>query len=140
MVFFFLKIILEEISLLFVSVAFDPGKRTRLLSIALIVGLHVFIKAFKVVLPWRLRLKNLPAVQEIRVHSLGWEDPLEREWQPTPVLLPGEFHGQMILAGYSPWGWEGSNTTEYASFFFLGYIFINFCETCGFMYLVSTDT
>ena len=99
--------------------AFDPGKRTRLLSIALIVSLHVFIKAFKVELPWRLRLKNLPAVQEITVHSLGWEDPLEREWQPTPVLLPGEFHGQTILAGYRPWGWEESNTTEYASFFFL---------------------
>ena len=24
--------------------------------------------------------------------------------QPTPVLLPGEFHGQRSLAGYSPWG------------------------------------
>ena len=112
------KIVLEEISLLFFSMTFDPGKRTRLLSIALIVGLHVFIKAFKVALPWRLRLKNLPAVQEIRVHSLGWEDPLEREWQPTPVLLPGEFHGQTILAGYSPWGWEESDTTGYAIFFF----------------------
>ena len=27
-----------------------------------------------------------------------------RKWQPTPVLLPGEFHGQRSLAGYSPWG------------------------------------
>ena len=26
------------------------------------------------------------------------------EWQPTPVFLPGEFHGQRSLAGYSPWG------------------------------------
>ena len=25
-----------------------------------------------------------------------------REWQPTPVFLPGEFHGQRSLAGYSP--------------------------------------
>ena len=25
-------------------------------------------------------------------------------WQPTPVFLPGEFHGQRSLAGYSPWG------------------------------------
>lgn len=46
---------LEEISLLFFSVAFDPGKRTRLLTMALIVDLLVFIKAFKVALPWRLR-------------------------------------------------------------------------------------
>ena len=27
-----------------------------------------------------------------------------REWQPTQVFLPGEFHGQRSLAGYSPWG------------------------------------
>ena len=32
-------------------------------------------------------VKNLPAVQEIQVPSLGWEDPLEREWQPTLVFL-----------------------------------------------------
>ena len=30
--------------------------------------------------------------------------PWRREWQPIPVFLPGEFHGQRILAGYSPWG------------------------------------
>ena len=28
----------------------------------------------------------------------------ERKWQPTPIFLPGEFHGQRRLAGYSPWG------------------------------------
>ena len=27
-----------------------------------------------------------------------------RKWQPTPVFLPGKFHGQRNLAGYSPWG------------------------------------
>ena len=27
-----------------------------------------------------------------------------RAWQPTPVFLPGESHGQRSLAGYSPWG------------------------------------
>ena len=30
--------------------------------------------------------------------------PWRRPWQPTPVLLPGEFHGQRSLAGYCPWG------------------------------------
>ena len=49
-------------------------------------------------------VKNLPAIWEIQVLSLGWDDPLEKEWQPTPVFLPGEFHGQRSLAGYSPWG------------------------------------
>ena len=34
---------------------------------------------------------------------------------PTPVFLPGEFHGQRSLAGYSPWGCKESDTTERAS-------------------------
>ena len=38
--------------------------------------------------------------------------PRRREWQPTPVFLPGEFHGQRSLAGYSPWGHKDSDTTE----------------------------
>ena len=48
--------------------------------------------------------KNLPAVWETWVQSLGWEDSLEKEWQPTPVFLPGESHGPGSLAGDSPWG------------------------------------
>ena len=49
------------------------------------------------------------------VHSvgdLGWEDPLERERLPTPVFLPGEFHGQRSLAGCSPWGHKELDMTE----------------------------
>ena len=49
-------------------------------------------------------VKNLPAVQETQVQSLGREDPLEKGMVPTPVFLPGESHGQRSLAGYSPWG------------------------------------
>ena len=37
-------------------------------------------------------------MQETRVQSLAQEDPLEREWQPTSVFLPGEFHGQRNVA------------------------------------------
>ena len=33
-----------------------------------------------------------------------WRFPWRRKWQPTPVLLSGEFHGQRSLVGYSPWG------------------------------------
>ena len=33
-------------------------------------------------------------------------------WQPTPVLLPGECHGQRSLVGYCPWGCKDSETTE----------------------------
>ena len=35
-------------------------------------------------------VKNLPAMRKIWVWYLGWEDPLEEAWQPTPVFLPGE--------------------------------------------------
>ena len=38
--------------------------------------------------------------------------PWRRAWQPTPVFLPGESHGQRSLRGYSPWGHEESDTTE----------------------------
>ena len=37
--------------------------------------------------------------------------PWRRKWQPTPVFLPEEFHGQKGLAGYSPWGCKVPNTT-----------------------------
>ena len=57
-------------------------------------------------------VKNLPAMQESQVHSLGQEDPWRREWQPTPVFLPGEFHGQKSLVGYSPWDRKESDSTE----------------------------
>ena len=41
-------------------------------------------------------------VQETRVPSLGQEDPLEKWWLPTSVFLPGKFHRQRSLVGYSP--------------------------------------
>ena len=45
-------------------------------------------------------VKNQPAMWETQVLSLSWEDPLETGMQPTPVFLPGEFHGQKSLVGY----------------------------------------
>ena len=48
-------------------------------------------------------VKHLPAMRETRVLSLGWGDPLEKEMAPPPVLLPGKFHGQRSLVGYSSW-------------------------------------
>ena len=55
---------------------------------------------------------NLPIIQETWVQSLGWEDPWRREWQPTPIFLPGQSHGQRSLADYSPWGCKESDTTD----------------------------
>ena len=46
------------------------------------------------------------------VRSLGWEDPLEEEMQPTEVFLPKKSHGQRSLVGYSPKGRKESDTTK----------------------------
>ena len=56
-------------------------------------------------------VKNLPAMRETWVRSLGWEDPLEKGTLSTPVFWPGEFHGL-----YSPWGHTESDTTELSVF------------------------
>ena len=40
------------------------------------------------------------------------------KWQPTPVFLPGESHGQRSLVGYSPWDHKESDTTERLHFHF----------------------
>ena len=57
-------------------------------------------------------VKRLPTMWETWVRSLGWEVLLEKERQPTPVLLPGKSYGQRSLAGYRPWGHKESDTTE----------------------------
>ena len=54
-----------------------------------------------------------PAMQETGVQSLGREEPLEKEMVPPPVFLHGETHGQRSLVGYSPWGHEELDTTEW---------------------------
>ena len=47
-------------------------------------------------------VKNVPAMQETWVQSLGRKDPLEKGMAPIPVFLPGEFHGQRNLASNDP--------------------------------------
>ena len=72
-------------------------------------------------------VRKLPAVQETRVRSLGWEDALEKEmvthasvltWTEVRLSLVSDdrgetlsSHGQRSLAGYSPWGRKESDTT-----------------------------
>ena len=62
-------------------------------------------------------IKNLPAVQETEVQSLGGKMPWRREWLPTPVFLPGEFHGHRRLVGYSPWDCNELDMTERPTLF-----------------------
>ena len=55
-------------------------------------------------------VKNLPAMQETWFDPWIGKIPWRRKWPPTPVFLPGEFHGQRSLVGYSPWGRKESDT------------------------------
>ena len=62
-------------------------------------------------------IKNPPAEQETFypwVGNIPWVEkiPWHRKWQPTPIFLPGESHGQRSLVGYSPWGHKELDMTE----------------------------
>ena len=61
-------------------------------------------------------VKNPPAMWETWVHPWVGNIPWRSKWLPTPVLWPGESHGQRSLAGYSPWGLRESDMTERLSF------------------------
>ena len=52
-----------------------------------------------------------PSARDVRDGSLT---PWRREWQPTPVFLPGESHAQRDLVGCSPRGHKDLEKTEHA--------------------------
>ena len=66
-------------------------------------------RVFQVTLATRLPMQE---TQEMPLRSLGLEDPMEKGMAPTPVFLPGKFHGQRSLAGYKTQGCRESDTTE----------------------------
>ena len=57
-------------------------------------------------------VKNQPTKWEMRVQSLGWEDPLEKEMAAHSSILAWEIPGQRSLASYNPWVHKESNTTK----------------------------
>ena len=63
-----------------------------------------------------LVLKNLPAnAGDVKRHGFNpWagEIPWSGAWQPTPIFLPAESHGQRNLVGYNPWDHKELDTTE----------------------------
>ena len=67
----------------------------------------------KIGLPWWLRWQRI-RLQCKRPRFDPWvrKIPWRREWLPTPVILPGESHGQRSLGGYSPWSHTESDVTE----------------------------
>ena len=61
---------------------------------------------------WQRICLLMQETQETQVQSLGWEDPWRKEWQPTPLFLPGISHGQRSLVGYGLWGHKEVDTIE----------------------------
>ena len=49
--------------------------------------------------PWWFSSRICLPVQQTQLQSLGWEDPPEKKWLPTPVFLPGKSHGQRSQVG-----------------------------------------
>ena len=60
-------------------------------------------------------VKNSPAMQETLVSFLGQEESWRRDRLPTPVFLPGEFHGQRSLTSYIVHGVAESDTTKHST-------------------------
>ena len=77
---------------------------------------------------WKIDVRKSPALYNTKSYKgkgkrhgfncwLG-KIPWRRKWQPTPVFLPGESHGQKNLVGCSPWGRKESDTTKRLHFHF----------------------
>ena len=119
------------------------------ISLYLSVYLSMWINKYVWNISYRASLvaqmvKNLSAMQEIWF-DLWVRDPLEKGMATTPVFLPGEFHGQRSLDGYSPWGhrvghnWV-TNTFGFV-FFHISYIYIfgisRYIHSCVHLYIVG---
>ena len=76
-------------------------------------------------LPWWLTGQSI-CLQYGRPGFEPWvrKIPWRREWQPTPVLLPGKSHGWRSLVGYSPWGCKESDMTERLHFHLYIHIYV----------------
>ena len=60
-------------------------------------------------------LPHLPSATQVLMSNkmtLLKSNTWRREWQLTPVFLPGEFHGERSLVGYRPWDCKESDMTE----------------------------
>ena len=58
-------------------------------------------------------VKNLQQCKRPRFNPWVGKIPWNWKWQLAPVFLPGKFHGQRTLVGYSPWGHKELDTIEH---------------------------
>ena len=88
-----------------------PWDPSAFLKAVITSGLECFLSSPPIstsVLPGGSVVKNPPVNAGDAYQFLDWEDTV---WQPTPVFLPGESHGQSSLTGCSPCGHKESDTT-----------------------------
>ena len=64
-------------------------------------------------------VKNLPAMEEPRVWSLGQEVSLEKGMATHSRFLPGKPYGQKRLVGYTLWDYKESDITEWLTFTYI---------------------
>ena len=92
--------------------SFSPLLFTSLLFTAICMASQTAILLFYISfswggLPWWLRQQSVC----LQCRRPGF-NPWRRKWQPIPVFLPGKFHEQRNLGGYSPWGCKELDMTE----------------------------
>ena len=85
----------------------------HILIIKIYVNLGNFLWVLYFGFPWWLRQERIH-LQCKRLRFDPWvrKIPWRKEWLPTPVFLPGEFHEQGSLVGYCPWGHRELDMTE----------------------------
>ena len=93
---------------------------------------HIYIWASHVALVVKNPTTN---AGEVKRHGIDpWvKIPWRRKWQPIPVSLPGESHGQSSLVGYNSRGGKESDMTEWlthqeSEFWFYRFIFVNLLD------------
>ena len=83
------------------------------MCVCVCVCIYIYIHILKGGFPRWLRGKESSC--KCRRHEFDpWvgKIPWRKKWQPTPVFLPGESHGQRSLVGYSLWSHKQSNIAE----------------------------
>ena len=95
-----------------------------ILYIYIYMHIHIFTYRTSPAAPM---VKNLSTVQETRFNSWARKIPWRRKWQPTQIFVPGEFHGQRSLTGYSSRAHKQSNMTGWLTQHIFIYTYIHMC-------------
>ena len=110
-----------------------PALQSFWASVLLAYGSNIFLSLFCTLALSTITVLLMPTWASLEAQMVKnrlqcgrpWFDPLvgkiswRRERLFTAAFLPGEFHGQRSLAGYSPWGHKESDTTERLSLYFI---------------------